>query len=672
MLCRKRVFPIFCFLSMFVPGGAHAFQVLDEVEVVGRKEAPATGLFGGLTEVADTPATVAGIDAEGLDERQFDRPEDALQAATGVLPAVSQAGLGSGLQARGFDGIGRFQFNGHQDIQRLFVRDMATVARVEVAKGFLGVLYGQGAPGATVNLVGKRPQGSGISRFSLGADSDGAQRVVVDVDSHADSSPLTWRLVGAAQTGDSWIENVPVDRHTLFASGHLKLPGNGSLRVDAEIQRNQRPFSFGTVYVGGRFIYDRSYVAPAAHSDRRYRRLGIDLEQPLGNDWQLDAFASLADVKRDETLAGFWTIKDDDTLTGYYRELRDRARESSFGASLRRRWQLGDTRHEIQFGGEQARQRFDFSGPQNIAGFTIPIDPPDFSGIDFSSLPLSPKISRETETETGWFVVDRVQIGSSLHLLAGLRQTALSIDSDNGTVSKQLSDMEKTLFHLGGLYRWSENQATYATYSESFLPNRGQDRFGDMLPPRSAHQYEVGWHAGHADYFHLAAFAIEQNNLTTTDPADRTALIAVGSVFSRGLEVLFRQSLGRNWALSGQLTGQRVGYLNKTKAAYGDQLPSVPKWHGALTLHGRVGDRAAGWLTVMGVGQRQGDLWNTFTAPAYARLDFGTRLNLTAATSLSLIVRNLTDLRYVAYLTDSDNVYQGDRRNLALILQVLH
>lgn len=658
-----------CFVLLLASGGANAVNVLDEVEVVGEKDVPATSLFGSLIDASDSAATVVEINAEELHWRQADRIEDALQAAAGVLPAVSQAGLGSAFQSRGFDGIGRIELNGHPDIQRLFVRDMATVERVEVGKGFLGVLYGQGAPGATVNLISKRPHGSGQRRLSLTADSDGGQRLVADVDS-ANSSPLTWRIVGAAQAGDSWIENIPIDRHSLFASGHLKLPQGGGLRLEAELQRNQRPYSFGTVYVGGRYLYDHSYVAPAAQSDRRYNRLGVYLEQPLGRAWQLDLFANRARVKRNETLAGFWTIKDNETLYGYYRELDDHARESAIGATVRGHTSFAHSRHDFQFGWREERQSFDFSGPQNIAGFTISVDSPDFSRVNFSSLILRPRVSREIQRETGWFVVDRIQLGSKLNLLAGVRRTALSIDNDNGIVTQQLGDMDNTLLHFGGLYRWTEQQATYATYSESFLPNRGQDRFGSMLPPRSAHQYEIGWHAGRADYLHLAAFSIEQNNLTTTDPADRTALITAGSIFSRGLELLFRQSLGRLWVVSGQVTGQRVGYQRKTNIAYGDQLPSVPKWHGSLTLNKRVSDGMAGWMTLLGVGQRQGDLWNTFTAPAYARLDLGCQYILNKTASLKFIVRNLTDRRYVAYLTDSDNVYQGDRRNVALTLQL--
>ena len=58
-----------------------------------------------------------------------ERIEDALSRTGAVLPSVSQAGLNTALNVRGFDLSSRLQYNGHADIQRLYVRDLATVER---------------------------------------------------------------------------------------------------------------------------------------------------------------------------------------------------------------------------------------------------------------------------------------------------------------------------------------------------------------------------------------------------------------------------------------------------------------------------------------------------------------------------------------------------------------
>lgn len=56
--------------------------------------------------------------------------------------------------------------------------------------------------------------------------------------------------------------------------------GDGSaLHVEVEGQRNHRPFSFGTVYVNGQFLFDRSYVGPQARS-QNIGGFSLDLDNP--------------------------------------------------------------------------------------------------------------------------------------------------------------------------------------------------------------------------------------------------------------------------------------------------------------------------------------------------------------------------------------------------------
>ncbi|NTV95118.1 MAG: TonB-dependent siderophore receptor [Thiobacillus sp.] len=657
-------------LPAWVYGAAEAECREETVVVTAGRLSPLSGMFGEPVPPDELPATQALVTSREISQRQPERAETLLQQLAGVTPSVSNAGLSTALHARGFDMAGQVQYNGHPDIQRLFVRDLATVEGAEVLKGHLSVLYGQGAPGATINYLGKRPNGSGNKKLAFSIDSEGARRVEADLDgAGSPESSLSWRLVAAAQAGDTWINNVSLDRQTLFGTVNWHLSGDGVLRFEAEHQHNERPFSFGTVYVNGRFKYDKSYVAPVADSDRRYGRYGLYLEQPVGLDWRLDALWSASLVRRDETLAGFWSIEDEQTLSGYYRELADVADQTDARLALRRDMTSGDWLHHLQAGWQRTSLDIDFTGPQNIGGFDIDIDNPDFSGVDFAALPMSPRISRERQRENGLFLFDRIEAGPRLHLMAGLRRAGLNIATDNGTVKKQATDVEHTATNWGGLFKVAEDRAVYLSRSESFQPNRGLDRFGGFLSPRTGRQYELGWHAGGADYFHAALFDIRQDNLTAPDPLDKTALTAVGSIRSRGIELDFREKLTQAWTLSGQLVVQQVRYEKKTYPAYGDQLAGVPEHYGALSLAWRSGRDFDVWATLARVGPRWGDAYNSFRAPGYTRLDMGARYTLGKTADLRLNVRNLGDKRYVEYLSDADNVYQGERRNITLTVQ---
>ena len=108
-------------------------------------------------------------------------------------------------------------------------------------KGHLSLLYGQGAPGATVNYVGKRPTGRGLYAASLGVGSFGMRRVEVDLDSPAGS--LSYRLVFAGQDGDTGQANVSNDRRAGLAGLTWRSGNDSALHLEVEGQRNDRPFS---------------------------------------------------------------------------------------------------------------------------------------------------------------------------------------------------------------------------------------------------------------------------------------------------------------------------------------------------------------------------------------------------------------------------------------------
>lgn len=138
-------------------------QAPQTIVVEGRKEPveARSSLLGDEVPSAEVPWSVHVLRAGDFTRAADDRLESALSSAGLVAIGVNQAGLGTAVVARGFDLSTRLYVNGHPDLLRLFVRDLATVDRVEVLKGQYGLLYGQGSPGATINHVSKRPAGTG-------------------------------------------------------------------------------------------------------------------------------------------------------------------------------------------------------------------------------------------------------------------------------------------------------------------------------------------------------------------------------------------------------------------------------------------------------------------------------------------------------------------------------
>lgn len=660
----------YCLLAAdFVHAGDSVLPVIDITAQRVIEQESLELLGGGAARLL--PGTAVVISQPQLHFQQDERLEDVLLRSGAALPGVSNAGLATAVNARGFGLASRIYYNGHPDILRLFVRDLATVERVEVWKGHLALLYGQGSPGATIGYFGKQASGSGRFQFSTSFGSYGQKRLDLDFDSdNSQPEGFFYRAVYAGQQGGTFIDHVGSDRESAYATFAWRYGHGNQLRFEVEAQRNERPFSFGTVFLNGQFKFDRSYVAPQSRSDRVYERAGVYWDHRLAEHWRVQAAYSQAEVRRNETLLGFWSIANVDTLSGYYRVLNDAVRQDNLRLELRGDVATGGLHHHLNFGLQHDTQRIDFYGPQNIAGFSLNANSPQFD-LDLASLPLSPRVTREKHLETGLYFLDRVSFAERWHALFGLRHSRIRIDTDNGVLAKKATDVDAVTKTWGLVYAPTYFLSLYGARSESFEPNRGMDRFGAYIPPRQGHQDELGFSLQSADQkhrLHVAKFEITQTNLTTTDPLDRTALLAVGVVRSQGVELEAQLAVADAWMLRAQYTRQTVRNVQKTLPGLGDLLPGVPSQFAALSLEKNAlfGFPVRAWLSASWVGKRFGDVANTFVAPAYHRLDLASEYRFRKNSSLAFKVLNLEDRRYVEAITAADNVFQGERRRFML------
>lgn len=630
-------------------------QSLPQVQVHGPQ---ASAAAASLAPASPAFATLDVVDLENLPAASADRLEDVLKSAGVGSSSNNAGGLGPGINLRGFDVGGRLFVDGLPDIERFYSRDLATVATVEVLKGHSSVLYGQAAPGGTINYRLQQPSGASRSEVTLSTDNAGLHRLVLDHDQPFGDAAL--RLIYAGQSGATFIEQVGNRRQSLLLSGRLRYDG-GMVRVELEYQRNERPYGFGTVHADGRFWYDRYYIAPASRALRQYRRQALYWEQALAPGWTLDAALGLAQVRRHETLAGFWTISGPGTLSSYYRKLDDEAGQNNLRIELRGEHTLAGLLTETALGYQCDRQRIDFSGPQNIGAYAIALAAPDFRR-DWNALPLAARIARERYRESGLFGLTKVALSEGVHVMAGLRQSALKIDTASATTASTAADIDHLSSVAGASWQVVPQWTLHLSRSESFEPNRGTTRSGGFLQPRQGRQWETGLAAAGRHWrATLALFDLEQSRLTAPDPLDKNALVTIGTARVRGAEAALRWSVGA-LAWSANLGWQRPRNTDKVSHDLGERLVNVPARYGAMRLEWHAGARWRLWSAVAAVGQRPGDAENSFTAAGYAVVGAGIAYRIDDATSLSLEGGNLADRRYVEALSASDDVYQGERR----------
>lgn len=633
-----------------------------------------------LVSPSITHVSVADLDALG---------GAGLGALEGWVPGLqadlASGGLAPAVKLRGFD-ITRFQFNGLPDVRRMFMRDLATVERLEVLAGPAALGYGITSPGGVVNQVGKVPLRHAQQHASLGLDSDGVGRVMLDstgplgAQDSTSWGPWAYRLIAAAQDGRTAPADLPQRRRTVMAALRWAYQPAAWLRAELELVRNHTPFGFGTVISGQAATalprYDQLYVSPGgAPAQRDMRRWALAWQHTLGSATTLEAHYSHAAAQRDETLLGFWSIASPTELSGYYTRYQDTAHQHNLRLAAQGTASLGTWQHHWSGGLDGHRDRFLFTGVQNIRGFALDLVTPDFGAVNTDALPLRNRYSQEQQRETALWLADRVNWAGGWQLGAGLRRDHDAADTDRSGAGLRPATQGSTVSHQVGL-RWPLANAWLAslTHSTGVMPNRGTTRDGSFLPAQRQAQAELGlqWRqAGGPWRADLVAYTLRLDHLPMTDPQDRNAVVASALRGVRGVQLSASGRQGA-WAWQGHVNLLTMRTLADPGSA-GANFPGVARRSAGAALAWQPAAGApAGWprlsTQLVALGPRAVDAANSTTLPGHVLVHVAAQWHLPGKLALLAGVRNLGDKRHVVAVTALDDVYQGQRRTAWLRL----
>jgi iron complex outermembrane recepter protein len=174
---------------------------------------------------------------------------------------------------------------------------------------------------------------------------------------------------------------------------------------------------------------------------------------------------------------------------------------------------------------------------------------------------------------------------------------------------------------LGIVYQPIKPISLYASYSRSFFPTIGRSVDDESFEPGRGTQYEVGVKADINDRISatFALFDLTRTNVTTTDPDNLDFQIQTGEQNSRGIELFVSGEILPGWNIIAgyAYTDARITKDNTFES--GNRLNNVPfnsfnLWSSYEFQTGSLKGLGFG-LGFFYVGDRQGDLDNTFTLP---------------------------------------------------------
>ncbi|MFN3461378.1 MAG: TonB-dependent siderophore receptor [Oceanibaculum sp.] len=575
--------------------------------------------------------------------------------------------------------------------------------RVEVLKGPASLLYGQGNPGGTVNMVKKRPTEEEVREIELQTGSFDRMQAAIDLGGKAnDEGTLLYRMVALGRKSDTQFDYVEEEKVYVAPSLTWLASDNTKVTFFGEYQEIDAPGgggapalpAVGTLYPGSQGTLPReTFVGEPGYDHFKNRQwfVGYELDHRIDDTWSLRQNLRYGDVDTDSQRVQAYCATspcDPSALGRYAWAFPERARMLTVDNQAVAEFRTGSVAHKALVGFDYSYEDSTFEESQ-LTFLSAPFDAynPTY-GAAVSRLGTGMRIDQERR-QIGLYLQDQMKI-DRLTLVLGGRYDMADTDTRTRTATSDAgSAQDDRAFtgRVGAVYNFDNGLAPYASYSTSFQPASGSDRSGSAFDPTEGEQFEVGIKfqpAGSRSFITLAAYQLTQQNVLTPDPADTRFNTQTGEVRVRGLELEGKAQLtgGLSLIASYAYTDSEITKANANASGVsteGNRLAFVPKHQAAAWLDYEM---SSGPLNGLGfgagaryIGQTYGDNANNYDVPGYTLIDAGIRYDLgKLGTSLegvtvALDASNLFDKDYVATCLSATGCYMGVGRTVYATLK---
>ncbi|PKA69584.1 iron complex outermembrane receptor protein [Pseudomonas baetica] len=655
-----------------LPTGSITAPAVDD-ESVSLTTATTAGSRLNLSAM-QTPASVESLSGEQVRVRGDRSVQDAVSRSTGISRTGTPGDGGTSLQARGFAGQssvmqlydGNRMYSGMGTVT--FPVDTWSVDRVDVLRGPASVLYGEGATGAVVNVIPKKPFAGEIeNHVRLGYGSYDSQQQAFDSGGSL-SDTLSYRLNLNRLRSNGWIDRG--DSSSDFISAALRWQATDDLTFTlAHDYGDQRPQNyFGTPLINGHFkdsLRNKNYNV---RDDKQHYN---DQWTRLTSDWQINDAVSASNELYYLKAQRRWQNAENYNFDAGSQQL---SRSGYFGIGHQQE-QVGD-RQTFTFkhslfgldsqtvtGVDYNRIRFqlDSNSPFNDVlpnGQPLDLHHPQ-PGYFESSNPYRDQFDSTTK-QMSVFAENRTQLSERWSLVTGVRRDYVHVDRNN-LVDDSQSD--KTLtgnnWKAGLVFALTPETSFYGQVATS---TDGIGGLVSLSPSQqqydlsTARQTEIGLKQLFWDQrgeFTLAAYRIVKKKLLTDDPGNPTLKQQVGQQSSNGLEASLDLQLPHAWQLLANAAIVKAKYddfsevVNGQTLSYNGNRPvDVPRRTANLWLNKALTDDLKAGAGVRYVDARYADMANRNELPSYTVVDATMSWQALRNTTLGLQVNNLFDRRY--------------------------
>jgi iron complex outermembrane recepter protein len=619
------------------------------------------------TPLRDIPQSIQVVPRELIEDRRPRTVNEAVETVSGVLDG-SNEGTGGTSVIRGFVSFDSGNLrNGFRDVDYYSASSLPTIERIEVLKGPASVLFGAQEPGGVINVITRQPLDEPYYNLTFEVGTYGFYQPSIDL-----SGPLTmdrsvlYRFVAAYQGSESYQDFVDTSTITIAPSLTFRFGEQTNLNLSYEyiyFSGDGVPNSLPLLSDGS--LPPRSFYSgypDLVSNDITTHRIGSTLNHRLSEDWQVRGNLAIVLNDRTQNRNLFPTLVDDRILTDGQADRASSWANNYFGQiDLLGEFNTGSISHQLLLGFDANH----FESPYQEASSPIPdldIFNPNYNIPRPDYVPNPDREFYTLSRSYGLYLQDQIAFSDNLKLLIGGRYDWVAIQS---AIDGPFQNDGAFSPRIGLVYQPSDTVALYASYNRSFKPSTGFNTDGEAFEPTTGTQYEVGTKLDLLEgrlSVNLAAYHLTRTNILTPDPVDPAFTIQTGEARSQGIELDVTGEVlpGWNVILSYAYTDAEVTEDNATPV--GNQLDNVPFNQASLwtTYEIQEGDlEGLGFgFGLFYIGERQGDLANSFELPSHVRADaalYYRRGRFNAAVN----VRNLFDIDYTNYSFGRNFIQRG-------------
>ncbi len=523
-------------------------KILDELFITSMKHKNIPSAGKANIKPLDLPQSTVVIGKETIEQQQIIRLSEVLKNANGVYVSGNSNASGNNQEeigARGFTFNGGNTFKNGVRFNNSIIPETNSLENIEILKGSAALLYGNVAPGGILNLITKKPKYTQGGEVNFRAGQFNTYKPTIDIyGSVNNSEKVAYRLISSVEKGNSYRDVVNNERFYVNPSLLFDFTDDTSLLIEGDHLRDSRTPDFGLTTIDYTIIdqprntflgFDWGKFAAKQSS------ITSTLSHNFKNKWQLKGIYSfqsydtdlLSSLRPNSTnlvqANGDWT-------RGVQKNVRTE-KYSLAEIDLTGNIETATINHNLLIGIDGDITNSDNLNYKNINSYDkINIYNPTkiISKDPLYASTIVPLLDKNTNAETtlkraGVYLQDLLSLCDQVKVLAGLRFS--HIDNFTNTITfanattPQKNIETRTIDNvisskLGIVYQPTKNNSIFVSYSDSFVPNTGTNRFLEALPVSTIDQYELGFKN---ELFknnlsiNLTGYIINYGNLAQTD-----------------------------------------------------------------------------------------------------------------------------------------------------------